>query len=147
MAEDRRVALAALAVTAVVGVGAPVGTVIATNRHDDRRLHLEAVRTDRPELRKVLDQAAARLYTVGTRFEEVASRRQRIAQVGAAAVFRPLKGQLDLLAQEYSRVSIRLGPNHRATVAFLHVMQRAQQADLYLRRRRPRGFSTPRGSC
>ena len=53
MAEDRRIALAALAVTAVVGIAAPTGTVLATNAHDSHRLKSEQKQSDRQELRRV----------------------------------------------------------------------------------------------
>ena len=53
MAEDRRIALAALAVTAVVGIAAPIGTVLATNAHDSPSTQERAEQSDRQELRRV----------------------------------------------------------------------------------------------
>lgn len=105
MAEDRRVALAALAVTAVVGVAAPLGTILATNSHDSRRLRMEQAQTDRMELRAVLDRAASSLDVAGRRLGVALTQRRRLT----LAQFVPLQAQLDDVTQAHNRVAIRLG--------------------------------------
>ena len=121
MAEDRRIALAALAVTAVVGVGAPIGTVIVTNEHDTNRLRAEQAQADRTELRGVLDSSATRLDLLEARFYDAmygrASRsepdfvpaRTYRNQQEAQPVARRLEGLIDTLRQDYNRIAIRLG--------------------------------------
>lgn len=63
MAENGPVALAALAVTAIVGIAAPIGTLVVTNAHDDNVLEREQAQTDRTELRQGVgrrDESVAR---------------------------------------------------------------------------------------
>jgi hypothetical protein len=67
MAEDRRIAFAALAVAAVV----PIVTLWASTKHDSNRLHAEQVQVDRAELREVLDDAATALNLILVNFNEL----------------------------------------------------------------------------
>lgn len=115
MAEDRRIALAALAVAAVV----PIATLIFSNKHDSNRLRAEQVQADRAELRDVLDDAAATLYVMRTDFDRALTRfEETLGTVRGeipmqnrmlVVVDRPLQRPLDDLGQREVRVAIRLG--------------------------------------
>jgi hypothetical protein len=118
MAQDRRVELAALTVAAIVGLGAPFGTVLATNSHDSNRLHAEQAQSDRAELRKVLDDAATSLLVARVRFDDVLPDGFLIDPVidrGALlkplpdSTLQPLQEHLFDVARQYNRVAIRLG--------------------------------------
>ena len=114
MAEDRRITLAALAVTAIVGVGAPIGTVLATNEHDRNRLRAEQAQADRVELRAVLDDAATSLYTVMAMF--IAEQSHLLAYQSHAKGFEnQSERKIDQLYRQYTRLAIRLGQSAPAT--------------------------------
>ena len=108
MAEDRRIALAALAVTAIVGIAGPFGTVIVTNNHDDNRARAERVDADRVELRAVLEETARVLTVAGARFHGVRPTR-RISDANARTQIDQVKTQIPSIQQQYNRVAIRLG--------------------------------------
>jgi hypothetical protein len=147
VAEDKRIALAALAVTAVVGVGAPVGTLIASNAHDSSRLHDEQIRADRVAIRRVLEDAAAALYIGSGRFDDalhvpliLANRRSSTLQFERLPNRRlkPIATELTRQTQELSRLTIRLGREHPATMAMIEAVHVA--AALYGEiRREPSG--------
>jgi hypothetical protein len=123
MAEDRRIALAALAVTAVVGVGAPIGTVMVTSEHDSNRLRAEQAQADRTELRGVLDSAATRLDVLEARFYDAMYERASRSEPDLVParkyrnrrevepVARRLEALIDTLRQDYNRIAIRVGVN------------------------------------
>jgi hypothetical protein len=103
VAEDRRIALAALAVAALV----PIATVLATTTHDSKRLYAEQVQVDRAELREVLDDAATSLNVILANFSELS---QLVPQLtfGDARRDKAL-ANLARGSRSYIRVSIRLG--------------------------------------
>ena len=106
VAEDRRIALAALAVAAVV----PIVTLLTTTRHDSNRLHAEQVQGDRAELREVLDEAATALNLIAVDFNkllQLGPKSQGLRDKVLAGIARG--------ARSYTRVAIRLGPGASAT--------------------------------
>jgi hypothetical protein len=123
VAEDRRIALAALAVTAIIGVAAPLAAIW----HDSNRLHAEQAQSDRVELRKVLDDAAGALYILGTRLQTARPGTQ--LDRGSS-----LQHRIDGLARLYNRVAIRLGRGAPAAKEMKRGL--AEAADAYLAFRR-----------
>lgn len=122
MPQDKRIALAALAVTAIVGVGAPFATVLATNAHDDHRFRAEQVQSDRAELRSVLDEAAAALDLLdGQLTVAVADQEGELGREPHSPLRLPrqsvnrLQRRLDAAVRRYNSVAIRLGRAALAT--------------------------------
>ena len=116
VAEDRRIALAALAVAAVV----PIATLFFGNLHDSNQFHAQQVQADRIELREVLDAAAGSLSVTRTRLDDARRRLRAIVtstnDLGSSledrlttSVIDPLQKPIDALSQSHYRVVIRLG--------------------------------------
>ena len=110
MAEDRRIALAALAVTAIIGVTSP----LIASMHDSSRLRSEQAQADRTELRGVLDRAASSLDQARVRFHESWAAMRLGRSVSFESRASDFNRQLTVLGQSYNRVAIRLGPGSRA---------------------------------
>lgn len=116
MPEDRRIALAALAVTAIVGIAAPLGAVLLTDANENNRIHAEHAQADRAELREVLDDAATALSVGSYRFRQESYREARApASHDPVRANRRLQPEVERLERHYNRVAIRLGRDADAT--------------------------------
>lgn len=124
MSSDTIVAIAAIVVSGLVSAG----TLIATNNHDNSRLHAERAQTDRAELRKVLDDASTALYIMDTRFRSQlpVSSRSRVGNIPA------IDRQIDELNRRLGQLAIRLGRDASATKAMRHARATAENAYVYL---------------
>jgi hypothetical protein len=117
MAEGRSIALAAVVVSGVVGVTAPVVTWLSTRSAQRSQAHSQLVREDRAELRSVLDSAAVALtgaVTAASRDEDA----WRLA--GAGGLKRPLQlgRRLDEVRFGLERLSVRLGSDATVVRAY-----------------------------
>jgi hypothetical protein len=115
---------------------AVIGTLVAAgigasatyfNSVGDREA--QAQRADRSELRRVLDEAAGRLYTGGKRWGAVLARRESPHPGRPDRFLRPLNGQLDTLAASYTRLTIRLGSGATASRRFVAALSQAAEVD------------------
>jgi hypothetical protein len=108
MPEGRSIAVAAVVVSGVVGVTAPVVTWLSTRSAQRNQAHTQLVREDRAELRSVLDNAAVAL----TRAVAAASRDEDDWRLsghdGLTAPFE-LSKPLNDVRFGIERLSVRLG--------------------------------------
>jgi hypothetical protein len=117
VAEDRRLAMAAVIMSGIVGFGAPVLSMLAARSIQNAAFRNERVQADRTELRSVLDRAAVEVTSFQVTTQDAASSwyyrtraRYRDAQRLRRGVFE--------LRRNYYRLRLRLGAKDPAVRSY-----------------------------
>src|SRR3954463_11512321 len=108
MAEDKKLAALAVIVTGLVGICAPIITWVATRDAQDATTRSEIVRTDRAELRSVLERSVAAMdkswLDMGLSYDAWS----KSDRGGSARLQAPLKKNQHPLTINQARLQLRL---------------------------------------
>jgi hypothetical protein len=114
MADDRSVALAAVVVTGIVGVAAPLITWRATRDVGELSARAELVRGDREDLRQVLDNATTRLLAAQGPYIGIGLRWKRATRPRPERVYAAYRRRVEEVQESAMQVGIRLGVSSAA---------------------------------
>jgi hypothetical protein len=148
MADDRRIAFAAIIVSGLVGVSAPIIAWVATRDTQHQASAQQLAISDRAEFRAVLDRAARDVVAAaGTVADSVARQRAAGVAVGETQATR-LVGIVKTLNFDVVRLRIRLGDNDPVARTYLDAVGQINLVASLLTARtkggRPSSLNAPR---
>jgi hypothetical protein len=124
MPDDRRIALVAVIVTGVVGLGAPLISIVATRQNQRDAFRDERSRVDTAELRGVIDDATVAVATLINN-AEVASGASDDDLLPAAdeqerkrRAVKALEEDVQRMRRSYYRLQLRLGAREQAVAEY-----------------------------
>jgi hypothetical protein len=135
MAEDVRVALAALAVTGIVGVAGPLITWQATRDVGELSARAELVRGDREDLRRVLDTATTRLLAAQGPYAGIGLRWERATRPLPERAYAAYRRRVEDAVESATQLQIRLGTRSAAFKPYADAVLQLQRRLIHLRDR------------
>jgi hypothetical protein len=135
MAGDVKVALAAVAVTGIVGVAGPLITWRATRDAGNLSARAELVRGDREDLRQVLDKATTRLLAVQGPYTGIGLRWERATRPLPERIYAAYRRRVEEVQESAMQVEIRLGGNSAASMPYADALLQLQRRLIHVRTR------------